>query len=139
MSCAIRKYVLAAGAATLLSTQAVAAAPATSHASVDPLVTLSALGTAQSRAAVCAAGTAAAAAGAAYAATQAGQQGCLLPITAPQTAAPVGSSVTPVATTPGKRIGILPIALGLLGLAIVLFLILDDDDNDGGLEPVSPA
>jgi hypothetical protein len=132
---AIRKYVLAAGAATLLSTQAAAAAPATSHASVDPLVMLSALGTAQSRAAVCAAGSAAAAAGAAYAATQAAPQGCLLPLTAPQTVAPVGETVTPVATRPGKRIGILPIALGLLGLAIVAFLVLDDDDNDA----ISPA
>ena len=138
MSWAIRKYVLAAGAATLLSTQAVAAAPATSPASVDPLVMLSALGTAQSRTAVCAAGAAAAAAGAAYAATQAAPQGCLLPITAPQTVAPVGETVTPMAA-PGKRIGIWPIALGLLGLALVAFLILDDDDNGGGLEQISTA
>jgi hypothetical protein len=135
MSWAIRKYVLAAGAATMLSTQAVAAAPATSHASVDPLVMLSALGTAQSRAAVCAAGAAAATAGAAYVATQAAPQGCLLPLTAPQTVAPVGETVTPVATGSGKRIGILPIALGLLGLAIVAFVILDDDDSDA----ISPA
>ena len=56
MSWAIRKYLLAAGAATMLSSQAVAAAPAATHASVDPLVMLSALGTTQSRAAVCAAG-----------------------------------------------------------------------------------
>ena len=136
MTWAIQKYVLAAGAAALLSSQAAYAAPVMSPARIDPLVSLSALGTAQSQAAVCAAGASAAAAGAAVAAIQGvPAPGCLLPLTTPQTAA-----VAPLAgpPPPGKRIGWLPILLGLLALAVVAYLILDDDDGDGGLEPISP-
>ena len=54
MTWAIRSCALAAGAAALLSAQAAYAAPALNRStSVDPLVSLSVLGTAQSRAAVC--------------------------------------------------------------------------------------
>lgn len=58
MIVASRKWVLAAGAAALLSSQAVWAAPANSPSTVDPLVSLSILGTPDSRAAVCGTGNA---------------------------------------------------------------------------------
>lgn len=48
-----RNYVLAVGAAALLSGQAVYAAPVQPTPTVDPLVALSLLGATQSRAAVC--------------------------------------------------------------------------------------
>ena len=51
MNWGIRGFVLAAGAAALISTQAVYAAPQAHRAvGVDPLVSLSVLGTTQSRA-----------------------------------------------------------------------------------------
>lgn len=136
----IRTGVLAAGAAALLSAQAVYAAPATSLYTLDPLVSLSAFGTAQSRAAVCAAGTSAAAAGAA--AMQAPPPGCVLPLTAtpPPVAQPVAPPPAPVLAEPGKRIGMLPIiGGGILLAALAAFLLLDDDDDDGDLVPISPA
>ena len=52
----IRKYVLAAGAAALLTAQPAFAATAPSPQALDPLVALSVLGTPQSRAAVLACG-----------------------------------------------------------------------------------
>lgn len=137
MTSAVRKYVLAAGAAALLSSQAAYAAPALTQARVDPLVSLSALGTAQSQAAVCAAGASAAAAGAAVTAAQAGPApGCLLPLNAPAVA-PVTPTAAPMVAGPGKRIGMLPILLGLLGIAVLAALLLNDDDDDD-LIPISP-
>jgi len=142
MASVIRKYVLAAGAAALLSSQAVYAAPAVSASAIDPLVALSVLGTAQSRAAACAAGASAAAAGAAVAAVQGTPApGCLLPLTGPTPQAvgpvePIGAPPPP--PPPGKRIGVLPILLGLLAIAVLAALLLSDGDNDGGLEPISP-
>lgn len=141
MTLRIHTGVLAAGAAALISAQAVYAAPTTITA-VDPLVSLSALGTAQSRAALCAAGTTAAAmAGAA--AAQSAPAGCVLPVN-PQVA-PVAQVapppyVAPAVAAPGKRIGWLPILGGLALLAIVAALALnEDDDDDGDLTPISPA
>lgn len=142
MNWSVRTGALAAGAAALLSAQAAYAAPAPSYM-VDPLVSLSALGTAQSRTAVCAAGsTAAAMAG--TAAVQ-GAPGCVLPVTAPPVVAPVVETVPPplapaIAPAPGKELGLLPILGGLALLAaIAAFVLLDDDDDDGSLEPISPA
>ena len=138
----IRTGALAVGAAALLSAQAVYAAPPRSSFAVDPLVSLSVLGTAQSRAAVCAAGTSAAVAAGAAAAQAA--PGCVLPVQAPAVA-PVAEPVPPplapaVAPAPGKEIGMLPILGGLALLAaIAAYFILDDDDDDGDLEPISPA
>jgi len=117
----LQRLAIAVSAAALLSTQAYAA-PAQTRAALDPLVTLSVLGTAQSKAAVCAAGSSAAAAGAAAVALQA-PGGCLLPLT------------DPPPPPPGKSIGWVPIALGAVALAILAWVLLDDDD-DG---PVSPA
>lgn len=54
----LRASIWAAGAAALLSTQAVAAAPANTAPGVDPLVSLSLLSSEQSRAAVCGSGAA---------------------------------------------------------------------------------
>lgn len=140
MTRAIRRFALAAGAAALLSTQAAYAAP-TAVRTVDPLVSLSVLGTAQSRAAVCAAGAGAAAAGAAVAAVQGAPAGCLLPLTdTPPPVVPQAAAPPPPLPAPGKRIGVLPILLGVLAIAALAFLILDDDDDsDGDLIPISPA
>ena len=141
MNWRIRTGVLAAGAAALLSAQTAYATPASAF-TMDPLVSLSALGTVQSRTAVCAAGsTAAAMAG--TAAAQAAPPGCVLPVTAPAVA-PVAETVPPplapaMAPAPGKEIGMLPILGGLALLAaIAAFILLDDDDGDGDLEPISP-
>ena len=134
-----RTSVLAAGAAALIAAQPLYAAPAQIAPSVDPLVSLSVLGTAQSRAAVCAAGTAATAGAAA---TQAAPPGCVLPVTAlppapvAQTVAP---PVAPLAAGPGKEIGMLPILGGLAVLAAIAAFFLLDDDDDDELEPISPA
>lgn len=56
MTWAIRTFALTAGAVALVSAQAAYAAPVRSTPAVDPLVAVSLFGTAQSRAAVCAAG-----------------------------------------------------------------------------------
>jgi hypothetical protein len=136
----IRTTILAAGAAALLSSQAVYAAPAAPIRSVDPLVSLSALAGSASRTAVCAGSTAAAAA--ASAAVQPGPTGtCVLPLTAPPPPVPVTEAVAPVVPGPApKSIGWLPILLGAAGLAGIIALILASDDNGhGDNTPVSPA
>lgn len=141
MAWAIRSLALAAGAAALLSAQAAHAAVNTRLA-VDPLVALSAFGTAQSRAAVCAAGSAAVAAGAA--AAQAPGQNCpLLPVvTQPPAAAPPPVTTTDLPPPPppsGGGFGINPLYIlgGLLVGGLLLWLLLDDKDKDR--DPVSPA
>ena len=137
---AIRSFALTAGAAALLSSQAVYAAPARMAPAIDPLVSLSVLGTAQSRAAVCAAGASAAAAGAATAFGQAPATGCLFPVVTPTTPPPVVDTPLPSAPPPAGP-GFNPL-LGILGallLAGLAFAILSGDDNDGDLEPISPA
>lgn len=137
----VRKTLLAAGAATLMFAQAAYAAPAQQR--VDPLISLSVFGSAQSRAAVCAAGANAAAAAGAAAATaaQAPATGCVLPVVVTPT--PVVTEPAPVLTpavATGGGIGVLPLLLGLaalVGIAAVLFG--SDDDGDGNLAPISPA
>lgn len=134
----IRTSILAAGAAALLSSQAVYAAPARSGQSLDPLVSLSALASVASRTAVCAGSTAAAAA--ASAAAQPGPTGtCVLPLTTPAPPPAPVAAVAPVVSEP-KSIGILPILLGAAALAGLIALILaSDDDGNGDNTPVSPA
>ena len=133
----IRTGFLAAGAAALLSSQAVYAAPTVTASAIDPLVSLSALAGAASRAAVCAGSTAATAATSA-AAQAAPAPGCVLPVNAappPPVSAP--PPVMPVASGPG--IGTLPL-LGLAAIAgIAALLLLNDDDDNGDATPVSPA
>lgn len=142
MNWGFRGCALAAGAAALLSTQAVYAAPvATGFASVDPLVSLSILGGAQSSAAVCgaAAGVTAGAAAAADAAQ--GPAGCVLPVMASPTPPPIpGQAIAPLAPA-GTGIGALPLLLGLaaiLGLAALLAAS-SGNNGHGDLTPVSPA
>jgi len=134
----IRTGFLAAGAAALLSSQAVYAAPTVTASAIDPLVSLSALAGAASRAAVCAGSTAATAAASA-AAQAAPAPGCVLPVNAappPPVSAP--PPVMPVASGPG--IGTLPLLLGLAAIAgIAALLLLNDDDDNGDTTPVSPA
>ena len=129
-----RSVVLAAGAAALLTSQAAVAAPAIVRTAVDPLVSLSVLGSAQSRAAVCAGSTAAAAAAAA-AAQGAPAPGCVLPVTGAPLAPVANVGPPPMVETPGKSIGALPIVLGLLAVLALAALLLD---GDGDGDPVSP-
>ena len=135
----IRTGFLAAGAAALLSSQAVYAAPTVTASAIDPLVSLSALAGAASRAAVCAGSTAATAATSA-AAQAAPAPGCVLPVNAAPPPPPVSAPppVMPVASGPG--IGTLPLLLGLAAIAgIAALLLLNDDDDNGDATPVSPA
>jgi len=135
----IRTSILAAGAAALLSSQAVYAAPTAPIRSVDPLVSLSALASVASRTAVCAGSVAAAAASAA---AQPGPAGtCVLPLTAPPPPAPVTEAVAPPPPGPApKSIGALPIILGLAALAgLIALILLSDDDGNGDNTPISPA
>jgi hypothetical protein len=119
----------------MLASSAASAAPRT----IDPLVALSVFGTAESQAAVCAAGSAAAAAGAAVAA-QGAQPGCVLPVVdAPPP--PVVSQPTYIEPVVTRRdgIGILPLLLGLAALAAAAILLLGDDDDDDEIRiPISP-
>lgn len=137
MTWAIRSCALAAGAAALLSAQAAYAAPALNRStSVDPLVSLSVLGTAQSRAAVC---------GATAGATFGSGHACALPGPA---ATATAAAAAAVAAQPndtyvgGPQVGVLPLILGLVVLVGVAALIASgDDDGFGDLSPVpvSPA
>ena len=117
----------------------------TAHASptrIDPLVALSVFGTAESRAAVCAAGAAAAAAGAAVASQAGAGPGCVLPaVDAPPPPAVTEAVPPPVAAAPvaSSGIGVLPLLLGLAAIAAFAALVLNDDDDDGEVNlPISP-
>lgn len=123
----MRNYILAAGAAALLSGQAVHAAPLQPAPAVDPLVALSLLGTTQSRAAVC--GTSAT---------------CGLPMATGTSAAPASPAVTASAAVAAqggsgqRQSGLLMVLL--IGGAMVLVAVLAATlaGNEGG-QPVSPA
>ena len=136
MNWPIRSTALVAGAAALLSAQTAYAAPVKSRLALDPLVTLSVFGTAQSRAAVCAAGASAVAAGAAAAQAVTPAPGCVLPVTAPPPP-PVTTTTLPP-PPPSGGLGFNPL-LGILGAVLLIgigaALLLDGDDDDG---PVSP-
>ena len=143
---AIRSMVLAAGAAALVTAQGAYAAPVKSPVAFDPLVSLSLLGTAQSRAAVCAAGSAAVAAGAVSAAQAVSPApGCVLPVVGPAPAPPppvTTSTYIPPAAVDGPGIGLLPLILGGAVLAgLVWYFLLRDDDDDDDIPvppPISP-
>jgi hypothetical protein len=128
MTWAIRSCALAAGAAALLSAQAVYAAPTPTRASaVDPLVSLSVLGTQQSRTAVCAA----AAPGAA----------CTIPAAMASTTAASAAAAAAAQDQPPppKALGVWPILLGLAALIAVLVAITSGgSDGHGDLTPISP-
>ena len=130
MTWAIRSSVLAAGAAALLSTQAVYAAPvANASAAVDPLVSLSVLSTAQSRGAVCS--------GATFA-SQASGTACGIPVSI--AAASAAAAAAQDQPPPHTGIGTLPLILGLLVVVGLMAAILSGGgDADGDLTPISPA
>jgi hypothetical protein len=130
MNWGIRGFVLAAGAAALLSTQAVYAAPQAHRAvGVDPLVSLSVLGTTQSRASLVAA---TAAVQDAPPAVQTCPDGSVIPVTA--TCSP------PPGPPPGHGVGALPLVIGLVAfLALVALVASGHGNGHGDLTPVSPA
>ena len=130
MNWGMRSIAMAAGAAALLSAQtAVAATPALPKvATVDPLVSLSVLGTAQSRAAVC--GATAAAGGT-----------CVLPAAA---MAAASASATTAATQDGmvrdSGMGLWVPLLGVVLLIAIMAAVLSGGgDAEGNLNPVSPG
>ena len=137
-----RKYTTAFVAISMLAGSAASAAPRT----VDPLVALSVFGTAESRAAVCAAGAqAAAAAGAAVAAQ--GQAGCVLPVmdAAPppvvtETGPPLPpAAVGPMAMAGGSSIGALPLLVGLAAIVGLAAVVLKHSNSNGEINlPISP-
>ena len=118
MTSGLRGCVLAASAAALISTQAYAAPAATTAPAVDPLVSLSMLGTTQSRAAVCSAGAS-----------------CVLPTTM---AAAATTAAMQDDDDDGKNAAWIWIVGGGVLLAILIALILSGGDGDGDLTPVSP-
>ena len=119
MTSGLRGCVLAASAAALISTQAYAAPAATTAPAVDPLVSLSMLGTTQSRAAVCATGAS-----------------CVLPTT--MAAATTTAAAQDYDDDDGKNAAWIWIVGGGVLLAILIALILSGGDGDGDLTPVSP-
>ena len=132
----MQSLAIAAGAVSLVTSSIASAAPAFANAgpAASPLVTLSIIGSASSRAALCAASTAAVAGAAATA--QAAAPGCVLPAvdTAPP---PVVENVPPpmapyVTAEPGMNIW--PLLASLAAFSAVFFLFDDvilGDDDDG--------
>lgn len=126
----IRNYVLAVGAAALLSGQAAYAAPVQVAPTADPLVALSLLGSAQSRAAVCGKGA-----------------NCGLPVTTGASAAAMSPDVSTTAAAAAlqgslgqqRSEGLLfALAIGAaMVLTTVLVVLLTGDPDDD--EPISPA
>lgn len=123
----MRKSVVALGAAALLYGQPVYAAPVQPEPTVDALVALSVLGTAQSRAAVCG-----------KSAT------CGLPMAIGASAAAASPAVTTSAAVAAQGVseqrqsGLLMVIL--IGGAMVLIAVLAATlEGNGGGEPISPA
>jgi hypothetical protein len=141
----VRSIASAAVAMSLATSSIASAAPAVSGPS-NPLVTLSVFGSAQSRAALCAAGSAAAAAAAAGTAiaaqAAAPAPGCVLPI-ADAAPPPVESTALPEMAPPAPAVAaagapnLWPILVGL-GLFSAAFFLLDDSLLDDGVEFVFP-
>jgi len=122
------KVIATAAAVSLLWSQSAAAAPQLA-APVDPLVALSALGTAGSSSAVC--GTAA----------QTRVNGCILAMNDAAQPADNQAPLPPeAAASPTPAINILPllIALGAV-VAVGAVLISGSDHGSGNLSPVSPG
>lgn len=129
MTWVIRSSALAVAAAAMLSSQAVYAAPvATQATSVDPLVSLSVLGTTQSRGAVCATAAAACAASSGVIAASLATSGA-----AAQDAPP------PAAMAGEPKSMTLPLILGLLAIIGISVAVLSGGGNGhGDLTPISP-
>lgn len=133
----VRSSSLALAVAALLSSQAASAAPLISPVGVDPLVSLSLLGTAQSRSAVCSAGAAAVSAGAAAAQAMVRPPGCVLPVAAPPPAPVMGTYLPPAPMVRGPGVNPADLfALFLFPAALFLVILLEDDDEFR--RPLSP-
>ncbi len=142
----IRPFAALALTLSVTSGSVASAAPASVH-TISPFVALSVLSTAESRAAVCAAGSAAISAAAT---SSQGQAGCVLPV-ADAAPPPVASSKPPppppmaAAEAPYAVAGapnLLPL-LGVLGLFAGVFFFLDDailgDGNSAVFLPPIPS
>jgi hypothetical protein len=119
-----------------------AASAATSPAPrIDPLVALSVFGTAQSRAAVCGAGSQAAAqAGTSAIQAGAGPTDCVLPVmdAAAPAIEPAPPASVPVAPPASGGIGALPLLAGLAAIVILAAVVIQHDDDDGEINlPIS--
>lgn len=128
MTWGIRSFALAAGAAALLSAQAAYAAPTPAQSSgVSPLVSLSVLGTSQSRAAVCG--------GATFGASACGISGSV----AASAATSAAASAAATQDNPGNGPNVLVILLAL-GLAIggIVAITQGGGSGSGNLNPISP-
>jgi hypothetical protein len=145
----IRSLAAAAAALSLVTSSVASAAPVFANATpiaASPLVTLSIVGSAASRAALCAASTAALAGAAATAAVQPAP-GCVLPAVdapPPVVVSDVPPPAMPYAAAP-VAVGapnIWPLLAGLAAFSAVFFLlddvILGDDDDDGFTIPPRP-
>lgn len=122
---------VAAAFALCFSSTVAAAATTAPVQSVNPLVAVSIFGSPASAQAVCGS-VAAPAAGAAAATAAQGQPGCVLPaVDAP----PPVADVAPPPPAP-RGFGIMPILLGLLGIAALAALIASGNEDGGS--PVSP-
>ena len=128
--------------ASLLWSQAASAAVSPLPAQVDPLVALSAFGTAGSASAVCA-GTAATAVAAAQAVVAAPAPGCVLPVAeaAPPPPPPPEAAVPPPPPPVASAgFNFLPLLLGLAAVAAIAAVIASGHSHsNGSLTPVSPA
>jgi hypothetical protein len=127
MFMASRKLVLVAGAAALLSSQAVWAAPVNSAPTVDPLVSLSILGSSESHAAICGTGDACA--------LPAGEMTGVSPATVGTAAAAAAAAQGPDRPAYGLDWPGL-FVLFAVPVAIVLAIALEGNGNN---RPVSPA
>jgi hypothetical protein len=127
MTWAIRRYALAAGAAALLSAQAAYAAPTPTPVSgVDPLVSLSILGTQQSRAAVCSADAA-----------------CNVPASMASASAATSAATAAATAAQGqgtpKSFSPLLLGLGIAAfIALVVAITSGGHNGHGNLNPISP-
>ena len=122
----------AMAAAVGLTTSAVASAAPVRAQSINPLVALSALGSLQSRTALCAASSAAVTAAAAQ--MSQAPQGCVLPVADPAPPPVVSEAVPPpIAAAPAPGLAastsLLPFFIGLGGIAALVLLL--DRDNRG--------
>ncbi|MBA2467559.1 MAG: hypothetical protein H0V46_08155 [Sphingomonas sp.] len=133
-----------------LTTGSLASAAPVAAGTVNPLVALSVFGSAQSRAALCAASSAAVAAAAT--ATAQSQTGCVLPVldappppvasNMPPPVADVPPPMAPFAVAAAPNLLPLLAALGLFGGAFFLLddVILGDDDDSGfEIDPPTPG
>lgn len=139
----LRSLATALAASSILASSGLSAAPVASTG-IDPLVIVSVFGTAESRAAVCAAGAAqAATAGGSAVAAQAGTGGCVLPVVDAAPAPPViegpnpsMAAVDPVAA--GGGVGIIPLLAGLAAVAAAAAILLKNNDDGRIILPIPP-